>query len=116
MRTFITATLFGLFLAVTAVTQQAQAQSATFCFTNSSSSVIYLRLFSTSRNAFWGNYVLSDRVRRCATLSCVSGEQICYGGTNNAGTYWGVGYDANSNCSNCCGQCDNSEYNINLTD
>ena len=102
MRKLITATLFGLFLAVTAVTQQAQAQSATFCFTNSSSSVIYLRLFSTSRNAFWGNYVLSDRVRRCATLSCFANEQICFGATNNAGGQWGVGYDNSATCPDCC--------------
>ena len=119
MRKLVTAPLFGLLLAVSAGTQWAQAQSVTFCFTNNSSYIIYLRAFSTSRKAVWPageSWVLNDRGRRCASLSCSPGEQICYGGTNNAGGDWGVGFNATHGCPNCCGTCDNGEYGWNLTD
>jgi hypothetical protein len=98
----ITASLFGLFLAVTAGAHPVQAETATFCFTNQSSYTLWVRMYSSNRNWVWGDYVLSDRVRRCATLSCFANEQICFGATNNAGGQWGVGYDNSATCPDCC--------------
>jgi hypothetical protein len=119
LRQFVTALFFGLCFAVSAGTQQVQAQSATFCFTNNSSYILYVRAFSTSRNALWpanASWVLNDRSQRCASLACIPGEQICYGATNGAGGEWGVGYNATSGCPDCCGVCNNGTYSWNLID
>jgi hypothetical protein len=86
---------------------------------NSSSYIIYLRAFSANRNFVWpatGGWVLDDRIQHCVSLACSPGEQICYGGTNNAGTDWGVGYSNSHGCTACCGVCDNSTYGTNLLD
>ncbi len=119
MHKLLTALFFSLFFVIGAGAQKAEAQSANLCFTNGSSFIIYMRAFSASRNAVWpagGNWVLNDRAERCALLSCIPGEQICYGGTNNSGTYWGVGYDGNMGCQACCGTCDGGTYRANLVD
>jgi hypothetical protein len=112
-----TAILFGFYFLVGAGTQQSPAM--TICFTNNASSIIYIRAFSPSRNVVWpagATWVLDDRVERCALLACVSGEKICYGGTNNARLYWGVGYNGNMGCSSCCGFCGDVTYRWRLTD
>jgi hypothetical protein len=111
------AILFGLVLLVGVGTQPSKA--FTICFTNNASSIIYLRAFSANRNAVWpasGGWVLDDRVERCATLACVGNEKICYGGTNNARLYWGVGFNGNMGCSSCCGFCGDVTYRWRLSD
>jgi hypothetical protein len=114
----LAAALLGFFLAMTAGTQHVRAQSVTLCFTNNSSYILYMRAFSTSRNAVWpqeGDWALDDRMQHCASLACMPGEQICFGGTNNAGLDWGVGYSKSHGCTACCIAC-NSTYSWNLTD
>jgi hypothetical protein len=118
LRKLAIAILFGLFFTVGAA-PQAEAGSVTFCFTNKASSIIYLRAFSENRNVVWpasGYWYLNDRAQHCTLLACRSGEHICYGGDNGAGTYWGVGYDGNYGCSSCCGYCNGGTYSWNLTD
>jgi hypothetical protein len=115
----LTALLLGLFFAAGTGVQNSAAQTANFCFTNNSSFIIYMRAFSPSRGVVWpanGHWVLDDRVERCALLACVPGEQVCYGGTNNSGSYWGIGYDGSQSCESCCGTCDNRRYHTNLVD
>lgn len=118
MRKLIISILFGLLLLTSAGSQQSHA-AVTLCFTNNASNIIYVRAFSANRNAVWpagAHWVLDDRVERCATLACNSGEKICYGGTNNARKYWGVGYNGNYGCPSCCGFCNNATFRWNLTD
>jgi hypothetical protein len=119
LRKLPTAQFFASVFLMTAGAGVVQAQSINFCFTNSSSYIIYLRAFSANRNFVWpatGGWVLDDRIQHCVSLACSPGEQICYGGTNNAGTDWGVGYSKSHGCTACCGVCDNSTYGTNLLD
>jgi hypothetical protein len=50
---------------------------------------------------------LFDHRPHTFTLSCVSGEKICYGAFvyKTHSRYWGVGYDNSFSCSDCCGFC-----------
>ncbi len=118
LRKLTTPILFALLLLTTAGSQQSHA-AVTLCFTNNASNIIYMRAFSANRNAVWpagASWVLDDRVERCATLACVPGEKICYGGTDNARAYWGVGHNGNVGCSSCCGFCNDATYRWNLLD
>lgn len=123
MRKLITSLLFGLALLAATGTPQAQAQVVTYCFTNNAAYIIYIRMFSSNRNAVWpasGGWMLNDRQRHCIPLSCNVGEQICFGGSDNAGRSWGVGYNNNLGCTSCCGTCgtfaNNWIYNWELDD
>jgi hypothetical protein len=89
-------------------TQRAQAQVVNFCFENHAPYIIYVRMFSKSRNAVWppsGGWVLDDRARHCVRLACIVGEKICFGAFDGAGRNWGVGYNNTLGCPNCCGTC-----------
>ncbi len=114
MRKLITALLFGLVLVATAGTQQAKAQVVTYCFTNNAAYVIYMRMFSSNRSWHWpatGSWVLDDRQEHCIRLACNVGEQICFGGSDNASRNWGVGYNNNVSCTSCCGTCGTNANN-----
>jgi hypothetical protein len=109
LRKLITSLLFGLVLVATAGTQQVQAQVVTYCFTNNAAYIIYMRMFSSNRSWQWpaggGSWVLDDRQQHCLRLACNVGEQICFGGSDNAGRNWGVGMNNNVSCTACCGTC-----------
>jgi hypothetical protein len=118
LRKLATAVLFALVLIFGAGPQKAEAQTMGLCLTNSASYIIYVRAFSANRDAVWpagAHWIFNDRAERCALLSCVPGEKICYGGTDNANRYWGVGYNGNQGCANCCGFCNNATYRWNMT-
>src|SRR5262245_44032181 len=69
-------------------------------------------MFSKTRNVTWpggGNvFVVRPDVPQAARLSCVVGEKICFGGAHTrdgSGPHWGVGYNGNATCTNCCVTC-----------
>jgi hypothetical protein len=103
LRKLATAILVGLGLVAGGGIQPVQA--ANFCFINAAPYIIYVRMFSQSRNVSWGSWQLNSRFPQCVPLSCLFGESICYGGYDDQGTQWGVGWNNNLGCSNCCIQC-----------
>lgn len=66
--------------------------------------------FSSSRNRYWPgdgkSWVIDDYETHKYVLNCRSGEKICYGAWEpETGTRWGVGYQRDRTCSNCCYTC-----------
>jgi hypothetical protein len=116
LRRFVIAILLGLFVVVGvgAATEPVQAQTAVFNFKNSSRWIIYVRMYSQSRDAVWpadAFFVLNDRETRASTLACVGNETICYGAgyqEDGSGEYYGVGVNGNYSCSACCIRCGQS--------
>jgi hypothetical protein len=117
----LTATIvFGLLLIFSAGTGPAQAQPGvfTFKFTNKAPFTVFVRMFSESRNVHWpaqGHFILNDGVKRDARISCLVGERVCYGAsyqTDGGGRYWGVGYNGNQTCADCCVRCGTMQENL----
>jgi hypothetical protein len=85
---------------------------ATFNLTNKSADAsIMVKFFSQNRGWVWPgpgtHFDLSDRLQHQYSLSCQSGETICYGGSppgENTGS-WGVGFQGDKGCSKCCMDC-----------
>jgi hypothetical protein len=86
---------------------------------NNGSTMDY-RFFDIDNNTVWPNstqvYVISDDGQNyTSTLSCVSGDKVCYGAQSGSYT-WGVGLNNTSACSSCCGFCGQSgSYSAELT-
>lgn len=122
MRKLATLMFFGFFVifGVGASTGTAQAQPGvyTFNFTNKAPFIIYVRMFSQSRNAVWptgGHFILRDGAKHSARLNCLVGERICYGAaysTDGKGRYWGAGYNGNEACTGCCVRCGTTQQNL----
>jgi hypothetical protein len=87
------------------------SNTLTWEFQNDYQYTIDLKFFERSRNLVWPGrnqvYVLNDRAVRSITLSCNSGDYICYGGSEsgNPKIYWGVGIDGKQGCDRCCYYC-----------
>jgi hypothetical protein len=94
----------------------AQADSITFKMRSFNKSVINVKFFSPSRKVNWPEgkvFVLNDMKPRDMTLTCVAGEQICYGAaTENKSAQWGVGIDGKGTCTSCCYRCNNKATSI----
>jgi hypothetical protein len=79
---------------------------------------------SQNRNHVWPGfgkaYTLDDSAEHTHTLSCQTGERICYGawtvanGNLTGRHYWGDGHDHNRGCHNCCWICGAGEAVIRL--
>ncbi len=73
---------------------------------------VQLEFYSASGDHVWpgGNevYAIADGKVHTYTLSCRSGEKICYGAwlKSNTRSYWGSGYDGRQSCDSCCFTCD----------
>ncbi len=112
MAKLLSATLI-LLAATTAIeVRSAHAQSGVYTFrmVNNTSYIMYIKLFSKSRNWVWpagdNVYVLADRNEYSMRISCRVGEKVCYGGFWLTGNeYWGVGRDGRQGCTGCCITC-----------
>ncbi len=102
----------------------AQASDLTWTVSNSYHRTILLRFYGED-NRLWPNsseaYELSSGESHTYSLSCYSGETVCFGASTRRGRhYWGVGLDNEySSCSNgddCCYVCNGAELSNNLTD
>src|SRR5262249_10933260 len=116
----IIAIFLGFLVAIAADAKSAQAQDGviTFTFTNDSSHIIFMKMFSQNRRWIWpdgsSHYVLDDNQPKSARLACNVGEKICFGGAwtaNDRPVYWGVGYRGNKECQGCCLICGTEEDN-----
>ena len=78
---------------------------------------VSLEFYSQDRNHAWPGdgdvYVLKDWDTHRYSLSCNSGESICFGAwvRNESDTYWGVGHNGNEYCETCCAVCGGGELN-----
>jgi len=121
LRRFATTTLWLLLLIVGAGTERAQAQDGlvTFKFTNNAPYTVYMKMYSQDRGHVWPSatthYILDDNDEHAARLACHVGEEVCYGGayyTDGKGTYWGVGYNGNFACKECCLTCGTEDEDV----
>ncbi len=102
-----------LFLLLLGATVETRAETLTWEFRSEHPKVVSVELYSHSRRGHvWpGNnkiYVLDDYSNKTISISCRSGEKICYGAwvKNRSSTYWGVGYGNKNGCKSCCYTCD----------
>ena len=110
----------GLLLALALVSLGASvapalADDVSFIMRNEHPNAIELELYSDSRDHIWpGNnevYLLDDGETKEISLSCQSGESICYGAwiSGDQSTYWGVGPGNQVTCTDCCYVCTGGE-------
>jgi hypothetical protein len=96
----------------------ASAGSLTFYMQSQHPSIVSLEFYSQARAAAWPGdgqvYIMDDYDTHSYSLSCNSGESICYGAwvRGDESTYWGVGLDNSEYCTNCCFSCDGSSTNV----
>ncbi len=97
----------------------ALADSITFKFKSNAEYSVGLEFTSQDRNHQWpgdGNaYKIDDYDTHTYKLSCITGENICYGAwvENRDDLYWGVGMDNGNHCDDCCYICRNhSKVNL----
>ncbi|MCC0056712.1 MAG: hypothetical protein H6883_11305 [Rhodobiaceae bacterium] len=100
----------------------ASAETLTWHFRNDHPNTVSLELYSEDRDHVWpgGNevYILDDGNEITISIECNSGESICYGAwvRNRSSTYWGVGYDGEQSCDDCCYTCDGGETELSILD
>jgi hypothetical protein len=59
-------------------------------------------------------WVLNNNRVHTFNLSCIPGEQICYGAWVRGDTtrYWGVGYGGLQGCTSCCYYCNGGQTQV----
>lgn len=93
----------------------AKADDVTFVMRNSHPNAVELELYSQDRKHVWPGdgevYYLDDGETKEISLSCQSGESICYGAwiSGDDSTYWGVGPSNRQQCQDCCYTCEGGE-------
>jgi hypothetical protein len=112
-----TALLFSL-------SSTARAETMEWTVTNGYGYQLQLSFFSQYRSAEWPGqgdaYELNDSAPRTYSLSCRTGEKICYGawvnGGDRNGRYksWGVGATNEHDCTDCCAICGEEDPAIRL--
>jgi hypothetical protein len=94
----------------------ASADTITFKMRSFHKNVVNVKYFSPSRKVNWPAgkvFVLKDSKTHDMKLTCVNGEQICYGAaTSNKSAQWGVGIDGKGTCTSCCHRCNNQVTGI----
>lgn len=89
----------------------ALAGSMSFTFKSNAEYAVMLEFASQDRDHQWpgnGNaYKIEDYDAHAYKISCVNGENICYGAwvENTSDEYWGVGMDNGQRCTDCCWVC-----------
>ncbi len=73
---------------------------------NSYPAPVQFGLFSQNRKKAWV-YGLSDHAQHTVNISCQPGESVCVGAwqADNLGVRWGVGYNGDGDCDDCCYIC-----------
>lgn len=98
-------------VALWALAGAAHADTITFKFRSNAENSVGLEFSSQMRDHQWpGNdraYKIDDYEVHSYKLSCVSGEQICYGAwvEGDETQYWGVGMNNEEHCTDCCFVC-----------
>ena len=96
----------------------AAAETLSFRVKNDSPHVIELAFYSMNRAYEWpGNnqaWVLKDNLIHTFRLTCQRGEDICLGAwqQGNRNRYWGMGFNADHECENCCYYCNGQTTDI----
>lgn len=96
----------------------ARSEDLTWHFRSEHPNVVSLEFYSQDRNHVWPGdnevYILDDDEVHAYTITCRSGEKICYGAwvRNRSSSYWGAGYDGKQACERCCYRCNGGETNI----
>lgn len=92
--------------------KKADAQSLTWYVQSYYEYQVDVAFYSQDRNHEWPGggdvWVLDDYNEQEIALSCIPGETICYGAwvRGDSSTYWGVGYNNEQWCGDCCYVCD----------
>lgn len=103
--------------------EREQAENAVkFQITSNDKKKIRIAFYSTARRNAWPSFDRSYVVDAYDTkdynypLSCIRGEQICYGAwrEDDRSVYWGVGYNNEKSCANCCTTCGNGTKVVSL--
>jgi hypothetical protein len=82
-----------------------------FHIRNSSPYGIHVRFYSQNRAVSWPGqgkaWLQTDNTMHDYNLSCIPGEEICYGAWTipNHAHNWGVGDDGKHRCTSCCAVC-----------
>jgi hypothetical protein len=97
----------------------AAAKSFRFQFRNVSGSPIEFQLYADGRNNIWPSYnqvwsVPADGRTYHYDISCVRGENVCFGAwiLGRTDIAYGVGKDNVSRCSDCCFKCTGSRTKV----
>jgi hypothetical protein len=115
MKVFLRRALFALLVLLPTA---AQAESITFWFASNHPEPVSLEFSSGDEpDRFWpGNglsYPLVDYDAHSFTLSCRTGESICWGAwVPEGGVRWGAGYQQDRHCEDCCYQCVGQEVEL----
>lgn len=90
----------------------AWADDMAFFMKNLLPRAVAIELYSQDRQTVWPGrdkvYRLNEGEQKSVTVSCNTGETICYGAWLNgdARTYFGVGPDNAHTCKKCCAVCE----------
>lgn len=114
----------GLFFLIATLLLQgtivtAHAETLTWRFRSDYPKIVDVELYSETRPGHvWPGhnkiYVLDDYATKTISISCWSGEKICYGAwvRNRENIYWGVGYNNRNRCQSCCYTCNGGQTQI----
>ena len=105
-----------LFVAVSPVgPPAASAGDLTWVIKNSYGHKVQVSFYTPARSLEWPGpgraFNLGDHATHTYHLTCVTGEQVCFGAWSRANSrvYWGVGADHAHACDRCCYLCDGGE-------
>jgi hypothetical protein len=89
----------------------ASADTMTWQLRSYSPNAVEVKFFSQNRSVTWPSatthYDIKDFKVHSFKLSCVAGEQICYGAgvSGNLKRHWGMSTDGKQRCTSCCFTC-----------
>ena len=107
--------LLGAGLVLVLLPVAAQAENLSFNIQSNHENIVDLEFYSQDRNVAWPGdgqvYIIDDYQIHTYSLSCHSGETICYGAwlRNDNTQYWGVGYNNTQYCEQCCYICNGDQ-------
>lgn len=110
--------LFGLL--ILAQPTSAIAETLTWKIRSEYKYSVSLEFYARDRSHVWPGggkvYVLRDADTHTYTLSCDSGEWICFGAWSrgNPSRYWGVGKGGHYGCEGCCYQCNGGTTDLRI--
>lgn len=95
----------------TAAALPASAAEMNFTLRNELQTPLRVKIYAADRGRAWPGgertLLLHPGATQNYSLICSDGEQLCYGAwvDNDRSTFWGVGYDRQFECDDCCAVC-----------
>jgi hypothetical protein len=92
-------------------TSSARADTMTWQLRSFSKNAVEVKFFSSNRRVVWPtattHYDIKDYNTHSFKLTCLEGEQVCYGAgvSGNLKRYWGRSTDGKKACTGCCYTC-----------